>query len=1122
LSVLAEGAVRSEAHEPRPDNSEPLVVATGTDAAWAAARLPVPALLEDGQGRIADANDALCALLETPREALIGRIATSLIAEADRPFQLLEHARGRQLALQGQALAPRECRLLAAAAAERWCRLWLQVAEGAGPDGAARLQWLMQDTTAEHRLRAQADRLQEELTQWFEISPSGEVVFDDAGLILRSNAVFETWVGGAPVTLADAPEVLQRLLGWVDGELRADLRPGLPWVETVAELDGPQAPARRLRARLRAFEADDGSCRVMAHLVDQSAAAGRDIAELERWAMSRAAGAAVVSLQVLVQDPATGAQQDLGTGALETPGWPEFGEHMLEAGSQPTFERLRQARLQAQLAEGRYAVRHPELGRRWLHTHVEPTRLPGGRAVTVAVTLDVTEEERSRRQREELLRELTTILDGSPVGIAYLREGRLVRCNLRFERMLGFVPGAAAGVAVQSLFDLRGPESPGVEAALQALSTSRPCDIELTLPALPGDGTPGGDVSWYALSLRRAESAHDGAEAVAVLTNISRLKHQQAQVERALHERELMFNQSDVGIAWLRGGEIVRANAAMSELTGLSPRDLAGRSIATLLAAGDALLGDREMQAMLAAQGRHASEQRLRQRDGTLRWTQVSVRAVEPADPRSDLICSFVDVDERQRARESLQQLAGRTRAVLDSVLVGIVTLGTQGIEWMNRSARRMFGGELEDFVGAPLGCVATAEAGHPLSRTDWLARLADGESEIFECQLKARDGREFWVVGNAVATPRDSAVGRQVTFAFLDIEARRQAEVRISSARASLQRLIETAPLAIALFDAEDLAVVECNQGAQAFFGHPTTSLLGGRPEDCLEDEDQAAALRASLVLARDTAEGVRREITRAGRDGEGSQLWDARFVQLGVSQTGAAGRGQVLLVANDVTELRVAEQARLDAAIAQREMLVREVHHRIKNNLQGVAGLLQQNAQRQPEISAALLEAIGQVQAIAQVYGLQVGANGPLDLVGMLRAIATTVQRSLNHVIDVSLGAEQAAHWMLPETESIPLALSLNELLINAVKHGDASAVRCRVHARANEVAIEIRNGGSLPAPLHLRGLPQGMYGLGLVRSLLPRREATLELHEREGIVITELTLRPPSVMRQAAADA
>ena len=102
-------------------------------------------------------------------------------------------------------------------------------------------------------------------------------------------------------------------------------------------------------------------------------------------------------------------------------------------------------------------------------------------------------------------------------------------------------------------------------------------------------------------------------------------------------------------------------------------------------------------------------------------------------------------------------------------------------------------------------------------------------------------------------------------------------------------------------------------------------------------------------------------------------------------------------------MTEQRAAEQARLQAAIAQREVLVREVHHRIKNNLQGVAGLLQQNAARHPELAAVLSEAVGQVQAIAQVYGLQVGASGPLEVAGLLRAIAASVQRTFGRTIVV-----------------------------------------------------------------------------------------------------------------------
>jgi len=91
----------------------------------------------------------------------------------------------------------------------------------------------------------------------------------------------------------------------------------------------------------------------------------------------------------------------------------------------------------------------------------------------------------------------------------------------------------------------------------------------------------------------------------------------------------------------------------------------------------------------------------------------------------------------------------------------------------MNRSAQRMFGAELAEFLDAPIETVATAEADHPFRSNRYLDELVEGEAATFECRLRARDGREFWVVGNAVATGREDS-SRQLTYALLDIERRR------------------------------------------------------------------------------------------------------------------------------------------------------------------------------------------------------------------------------------------------------------------------------------------------------------------------------------------------------------
>ena len=86
--------------------------------------------------------------------------------------------------------------------------------------------------------------------------------------------------------------------------------------------------------------------------------------------------------------------------------------------------------------------------------------------------------------------------------------------------------------------------------------------------------------------------------------------------------------------------------------------------------------------------------------------------------------------------------------------------------------------------------------------------------------------------------------------------------------------------------------------------------------------------------------------------------------------------------------------------------------------------------------------------VAAIAQVYGLQVGVSGPLQAAPLLRAIATSVQRTFGRDIVVQVAGE--VPHLLPETEAIPVALTVNELLTNAIKHGSGGEVRLNLAAQ------------------------------------------------------------------------
>ena len=96
--------------------------------------------------------------------------------------------------------------------------------------------------------------------------------------------------------------------------------------------------------------------------------------------------------------------------------------------------------------------------------------------------------------------------------------------------------------------------------------------------------------------------------------------------------------------------------------------------------------------------------------------------------------------------------------------------------------------------------------------------------------------------------------------------------------------------------------------------------------------------------------------------------------------------------------------------------------------------------------------------------------------------------------------------------------LALVLNELLTNAVKHaarhqpGLAVQVECILRCRAGQRELDIRNPGTWPASLDWSRLPPGIQGLGLVKALLPSRGAHLQILPESGFVCARMQFRPP----------
>ena len=226
------------------------------------------------------------------------------------------------------------------------------------------------------------------------------------------------------------------------------------------------------------------------------------------------------------------------------------------------------------------------------------------------------------------------------------------------------------------------------------------------------------------------------------------------------------------------------------------------------------------------------------------------------------------------------------------------------------------------------------------------------------------------------------------------------------------------------------------------------------------------------------------------------------------------------------DITHRHTQEAQRRQREQAHRDALVREVHHRIKNNLQGIMGMMHKFDRTHPQLHGPMTQLMGQVQSIAVIHGLQGRAS--IDQVRLCE-LTGAVAAGLQTLWQVPIALDIPPGWQpcrLHATEAVPVALVLNELILNAIKHGGKEhqdvhiALRKGLHP--DTVQITISNPGQWPAPAltTTAAAPATHVGLDLVAALMPRRGATLAHRQSSQRAVVQLELQPPVIQLECTA--
>ncbi|MEP6660085.1 MAG: histidine kinase N-terminal domain-containing protein [Acidimicrobiales bacterium] len=221
----------------------------------------------------------------------------------------------------------------------------------------------------------------------------------------------------------------------------------------------------------------------------------------------------------------------------------------------------------------------------------------------------------------------------------------------------------------------------------------------------------------------------------------------------------------------------------------------------------------------------------------------------------------------------------------------------------------------------------------------------------------------------------------------------------------------------------------------------------------------------------------------------------------------------GAVLLL-RDVTEVR-----RRDRMLLTKDATIREIHHRVKNNLQTISSLLRLQGRRlaSREAKAAIEESVRRIRTIALVHEtLSRDAGDDVAFVDIVRPLARMAEDSLqspDRPVSFKVIGEGGK---LPSTVATPLAVVLTELLQNAVDHafrnGQPGSVITEMDADGDHLTVRVTDDGV--------GLPEGFslesatgLGLSIVRTLVTTELAgTIEMRAAPGGKGTVVELRVP----------
>jgi len=478
-----------------------------------------------------------------------------------------------------------------------------------------------------------------------------------------------------------------------------------------------------------------------------------------------------------------------------------------------------------------------------------------------------------------------------------------------------------------------------------------------------------------------------------------------------------------------KDGRITFMNQQACRMTGYELNEVVGKAELMFFTGGNARIY-RQISEFQSSPMRLPFEIDWTRKDGSAMETLVTPASIfDEHGTYQGTVIVFTDIGERKRN----EAIMGRWANLFRFSRWGVMITSPDGtkVELANPAFAESRQQTLEEIYATPVIELYAPSVRDEVSERIWLT--SETGHQAYESIHVRKDGSEFpvFIDATTVKDPEGQILYRIEN--AQDISDLQNVSQRLKVSEELFTKAFYTNPAAIILSELESGKLVEVNEGFEKMTGYTREEVLGKTVLDFGMIYPEPRAAISAQVKAHGTAKSV--ELSYWNKKGEqGVLVISAELVTIDA-------KDYMLSCSIDISERKKAERA-VQASLDEKEILLRELYHRTKNNMQMIMALLglQRHSLHDSALQSAFLDAEGRIRSMALVHQ-QLYEAKDLSHVNMhhyLTALTTLLTESFHiNPEKISLQLSLQDVEVLIDT-AIPCGLILNELVTNSLKYG------------------------------------------------------------------------------------